>query len=151
MGVAGESSGSARCGVPVTLRSSIRPMLRRPSSGGTPSRRSAVAAEATTPARRADVGRAPPSVWVRVTPWPAGSRPVSSVARLGEHMHVLTKAWVKVRPVRRSSASAGASSRTKLLARPVLRIALLVGDQQDDVGAAGAQWISTGVPMGTRG
>ena len=80
----------------------------------------------------------------------AGNRPVSSVARLGEHMHVLTNAWVKVRPCAQLGVGRGELAH-EASARPVLRIALLVGDQQDDVGAAGAQWISTGVPMGTRG
>ena len=60
--------------------------------------------------------------------------PVSRLARLGEHMAVAMNARVNVIPVRRSSASLGISASSHAgVGGPVLRRALLVGDQQDQV------------------
>ena len=62
---------------------------------------------------------------------------MNSVARLGEHIAVLQKAFVKVSPVRASSASFGISSASQPGPRGQWRgLALLVGDQQQDVGRA---------------
>lgn len=47
---------------------------------------------------------------MRLTPCWAGYCPVSNVARLGEHMAVLQKAFSNVRPVRASVVSFGASA-----------------------------------------
>jgi hypothetical protein len=109
-GVLGWSSGSWRWDVPVAVRRAIRPNARMPTAGGTPSRADRPAPARKLARRLPGVGRAPPWVWVRRTPCSAGMRPVRSVARLGEHMHELTNAWVNVRPVRASSVSFGVSS-----------------------------------------
>jgi hypothetical protein len=80
--------------------------------GGASLRRRIRAISPATPGRLRGSGFRSAAVSVSSTPCSAGKRPVNSVERLGEHIAVLQKPFVKLSPVRASSAQLGISAST---------------------------------------
>ena len=143
----GCSSGSLPDFGPSWSRPRPNPRIAR--RRGAPGVRRMSRSVAVTAGRFRGSGRRSAWVWVRVTPCWAGYWPVSSVARLGRaHRRVAERPTEGEPGVRQPLIVRHQIAKPARILGPVARVALLVGDQQQDVGRSRAH----GEPFGaTRG
>ena len=141
------SRAEARARFPTSARAGGAPgRIRAAPAGAAPRGAQDVDRVAATAGRLRGSGRRSACVCVSVTPCWAGYRPVRSVARLGEHIDVLQNALGKTRPLSAQPVVVWHQiAKPTRVVGPMARVALLVGDQQQDVGGSPGSAVERGV------